>query len=47
MEKYEENVTEIMHTLNEVDGKTNNTVSVEQNINIVNVEMGKHSMWDQ
>ena len=23
MEKYEENVTEIMHTLNEVDGKTN------------------------
>ncbi len=47
MEKYEENVTEIMHTLNEVDGKTNNTVSVEQNINIVNVEMGKHSMWDR
>ena len=41
--RIEDRTTEIAHTFHKSDGQTTNTVNVEQNINVVNIEMGKQT----
>ncbi len=43
----EDSHTEVVRTFHETDKQTNNTVNVEQNINVVNIEMGKKSLMDR
>lgn len=43
----EESHTEVVRTFHETDKQTNNTVNVEQNINVVNIEMGNRSLLDK
>lgn len=43
----EESRREVVRTYHESNGQTNNTVNVEQNINVVNIEMGNKSLLDK
>ncbi|MBP3196904.1 MAG: hypothetical protein J6N21_07850, partial [Butyrivibrio sp.] len=43
----EESYTEVVRTFHKTDKQATNTVNVEQNINVVNIEMGKSSLLDK
>ncbi len=42
-----EEVTEVVQSFHESEGQTNNTVNVEQNINVISIDMGKQSLNDR
>jgi hypothetical protein len=43
----EKESTEVVRTYHESDGQTNNTVNVEQNINVISIDMGKRPLLEQ
>ena len=43
-EKIEDNIVEIMESSSKEDG---NTVNLEQNINVINIDVGKRSFWEK
>ncbi len=42
-----EEATEVVRSFHESEGQTNNTVNVEQNINVISIDMGKQSLLDR
>ncbi len=44
---YEENSMEVIESCSSEEKAGTSTVNLEQNINVVNIDMGKHSLWDK
>ena len=42
-----EETTEVVRSFHKSDGQTNNTVNVEQNINVISIDMGKQSFLER
>ncbi len=45
--KYEESSIEVIESCSRKETAGASTVNLEQNINVVNIDMGKHSLWEK